>query len=108
MEEQKNDKRTLSIELDNEVKKVSITAIGDNEKIVMKQELNEEELAEATGAGGIGRPVQYGDNEPSFSSDCNNFSCPLDDLKHISEKGSTSCINKHYCTLDIILLPFRH
>ena len=56
MEEQKNDKRTLSIELDNEVmdnevKKVSITGMDKNEQVVMKQELNEEDLAEATGGG---------------------------------------------------------
>ena len=49
MEEQKNDKRTLSIELDNEVKKVSITGMDKNEQVVMKQEVNEEDLAEATG-----------------------------------------------------------
>jgi hypothetical protein len=49
MEEQKNDKRTLSIELDNEVKKVSITGMDKNEQVVMKQELNEEDITEATG-----------------------------------------------------------
>lgn len=52
MEEQKNDKRTLSIELDNEVKKVTITGMDKNEQVVMKQELNEEDLTEATGGGG--------------------------------------------------------
>lgn len=51
MEEQKNNKRTLSIEIDDEVKKVSITGMDKNEQVVMKQELNEEDLAEATGGG---------------------------------------------------------
>lgn len=51
MEEQKNNKRTLSIEIDNEVKKVSITGMDKNEQVVMKQELNEEDLTEATGGG---------------------------------------------------------
>ena len=41
MEEQKNEKRVLSIELDDEVKKVSITGMGSDEKVVMKQELDE-------------------------------------------------------------------
>ena len=49
MEEQKNEKRVLSIELDDEVKKVSITGMGSDEKVVMKQELDETELDQATG-----------------------------------------------------------
>ena len=49
MEEQKNNKRVLSIELDDSVKKVSITGLGDDEKVVMKQDINEEEIDEATG-----------------------------------------------------------
>ena len=47
--EEKKQKRVLSIELDENVKKVSITGLGDDETIVMKQELNEEELEQATG-----------------------------------------------------------
>ena len=49
MEEQKNEKRVLSIELDDEVKRVSITGMGDDEKVVMKQELSLDELEQATG-----------------------------------------------------------
>ena len=48
MEEQK-DKRILQIELDENVKKVSITGLGDDETVVMKQELDEDELDQATG-----------------------------------------------------------
>ena len=48
MEEQK-DKRVLNIELNNDVKKVSITGIGSDEKVVMRQELSEEDLEQATG-----------------------------------------------------------
>lgn len=47
--EEKKDKRVLSIELDDNVKKVSITGLGDDETVVMKQELDEEELDQATG-----------------------------------------------------------
>jgi len=36
MKEQNNNKRVLSIELDNEVKKVSITGLGSDEKVVMQ------------------------------------------------------------------------
>ena len=47
--EEKKQKRVLTIELDDDVKKVSITGLGDDETVVMKQELSEEELDEATG-----------------------------------------------------------
>ena len=47
--EEKKDKRMLSIELDENVKKVSITGLGDDNQVVMKQELDEDELDQATG-----------------------------------------------------------
>jgi len=49
MEEQKNHKRVLSIELDDNVKRVSITVMGSDEKVVMKQELDENQLDMVTG-----------------------------------------------------------
>ena len=48
MEEQK-DKRVLNIELDDDVKKVSITGKNGDEQVVMRQELSEDELDLATG-----------------------------------------------------------
>ena len=48
MEENK-DKRVLNIELDVEVKKVSITGLDQDEKVVMKQELNDEDLEQVAG-----------------------------------------------------------
>ena len=57
MEEQKNEKRVLSIELDDEVKRVSITGMGSDEKVVMKQELDEEDLKQATGGASTSRPL---------------------------------------------------
>ncbi len=48
MDEQK-DKRVLNIELSNEVKKVSITGKDGDEKVVMRQELSENDLNQATG-----------------------------------------------------------
>ena len=59
MEEQNNNKRVLSIELDDEVKKVSITGLGDDNKVVMAQELDEEEIKQATGGGSISRPFGH-------------------------------------------------
>ena len=49
MEEQKNEKRVLSIELDDEVRRVSITGKNSDETVVMKRELCEDELDQATG-----------------------------------------------------------
>lgn len=49
MEEQNNNKRVLNIELDNDVKKVSITGTNVNEKVVMKKDLSEEDIDQATG-----------------------------------------------------------
>ena len=47
--ENKNDKRVLRVALNDEVKRVSITGTDSDEKVVMRQELDEEELDKATG-----------------------------------------------------------
>ena len=63
--EEKKEKRVLTIELDDDVKKVSITGIGDDDKVVMMQELSEEDLDEAT--GGCPRPPKayFSNGSPS-------------------------------------------
>ena len=48
MDEQK-DKRVLRIALNNDVKKVSITGKNSDEKVVMRQELDEDDLDVVTG-----------------------------------------------------------
>ncbi|MBO4564538.1 MAG: hypothetical protein J5720_03810 [Bacteroidaceae bacterium] len=45
------EKRELSVELDNDVKKESITGKNSDEKVAMQQELNEEDLDKVTGGG---------------------------------------------------------
>ena len=47
--DEKKEKRVLQIELDDDVKKVSITGLGDDETVVMKQELDEEDLDQVAG-----------------------------------------------------------
>ena len=47
--EEKNEKRVLRVELNDNVKKVSITGLGHDDQVVMKQELSEEDLDQATG-----------------------------------------------------------
>jgi hypothetical protein len=47
MEEKK--KRVLQVEIDDQVKKVSIVGTDGNEKVVMKQELSDDELDQAAG-----------------------------------------------------------
>ena len=48
MEKQK-EKRILNVELDKDVKKVSITDKDDEDKVVMRQELSEDDLDQVTG-----------------------------------------------------------
>ena len=50
MEENK-DTRVLSIELNNNVKHVSITGKDSEENVVMRQELTEDDMNHATGGG---------------------------------------------------------
>ena len=50
--DEKKEKRVLQIELEENVKKVSITGLGDDNQVVMAQELDEDELDKATGGGG--------------------------------------------------------
>ena len=47
--EEKKEKRVLRIELDDDVKKVSITGKNGEEKVVMSQELDEDDLDQAAG-----------------------------------------------------------
>ena len=44
MKEENKDKRLLQVELDNNVKKVSITGVDAENKVIMKQDLNEDEI----------------------------------------------------------------
>ena len=53
---EQKDKRVLHVALDDEVKKVTITGKDSDEKVVMRQELEEDELDLAT--GGAGKPAK--------------------------------------------------
>ena len=76
--ESKNEKRVLNIELDDDVKRVSITGLGDDEKVVMKQELSEDELEQATGGKGFTPTCQSYYPCSSFQSNqCTSYSLEL-------------------------------
>ena len=47
--EEKKEKRVLQIELDDDVKKVSITGKNGDEQVVMSQELDEDDLDQVDG-----------------------------------------------------------
>ena len=51
--EKGDEKRVLRVELDDDVKKVSITGLGSDEKVVMRKELSEDELDTVAGGGGF-------------------------------------------------------
>ena len=70
MEEQK-DKRVLRVELDDEVKKVNITGLDGNEKVVMRQELDEDDLDLVVGGTG-NRFTIMEDNSPIGAMDFSN------------------------------------
>ena len=76
--EDKKDKRVLSIELDENVKKVSITGVNSEEKVVMRQELSEDDLEQATG-GYAGITI---DTIFNCSSDFSDIPGPLCSYKH--------------------------
>ena len=74
-----NDKRVLRVALDDEVKKVTITGKDADEKVVMRQELNEEDLDNVTGGYGLScrsdfLPLEYDD---FFAG----LGCPVTDHK---------------------------
>ena len=68
---EEKDKRVLRVELDDEVKKVSITGKDGDEKVVMRQELDEDELDLATG----GRGTTGGPCPPVFARGQLDRSC---------------------------------
>ena len=78
---EKKEKRVLKVELDDDVKKVSITGLGDDDKVVMMQELSEEDLDEATG-GCVHKPL-----DSYFDGDCPQyeqyFRCPQDENEEL-------------------------
>ena len=55
MKAENKDKRVLQVELDDNVKKVAITGVDADDKVVMRQELNEDDLDQV--AGGLPRCV---------------------------------------------------
>ena len=63
--EEKKEKRVLRIELDDDVKKVSITGKNGDEQVVMSQELDEDDLDQV--AGGVPSHVPLHNNKPFCS-----------------------------------------
>ena len=59
MKEENKEKRVLSIELNDDVKKVSITGVNGEEKVIMRQELSEDDLEQATGGGFFGGKCMF-------------------------------------------------
>ena len=47
-----NEKKVLSFEIDDDVKKITITGEDKDQQVVMRQELNEDDLVAVTGGAG--------------------------------------------------------
>jgi hypothetical protein len=57
MKEENKDKRLLQVELDKNVKKVSITGVDADDKVVMRKELSGDELDSVVGGMISPRPI---------------------------------------------------
>ena len=53
-----NGKRVVSFEIDDNVKKVTITSEDSNQQVVMRQELNEDDLDSVTGGSSVPHPMK--------------------------------------------------
>ena len=62
MKEENKNKRVLQVELDNNVKKVAITGVDADDKVVMRQELSEDDLDQI--AGGLPHCIHFRDRCP--------------------------------------------
>ena len=67
--EEKKEKRVLQIELDDDVKKVSITGKNGDEQVVMSQELDEDDLDQVDGG--------YNPRLPYYQFADASSGCPL-------------------------------
>ena len=67
--EEKKEKRVLQIELDDDVKKVSITGKNGDEQVVMSQELAEDDLDQVAGG--------YNPRLPYYQFMAASSGCPL-------------------------------
>ena len=67
--EEKKEKRVLQIELDDDVKKVSITGKNGDEQVVMSQELDEDDLDQVAGG--------YNPRLPCYQFQGPSGGCPL-------------------------------
>jgi hypothetical protein len=73
--EDKN-KRVVQIEIDDEVKKLTVEGVDKDAQVVMRQELSDDELDNVAGGGGgfSDRKTCY----PDLLSHCKTLGCVLD------------------------------
>ena len=68
-------KRVVQIEIDDEVKKLTVEGVDKDAQVVMRQELSDDELDNVAGGGGFSnRETCY----PDLSSYCKKLGCILD------------------------------
>ena len=70
--EKNNEKRVLRVELNDDVKKITITGTDSDEQVVMRQELSEDELDVATGG------YFLVNQKSQYTRPCSSISCPYD------------------------------
>ena len=81
--EEKKEKRLLRVELDDDVKKVSVTGMNSDEKVVMRQELSEDDLELVTGGSDVFYFESYDETTGARGA---KRVCKVDELNTIKEE----------------------
>ncbi len=88
--EEKKEKRLLRVELDDDVKKVSVTGMNSDEKVVMRQELSEDDLELVTGGSDVFNFESY--DETTGARGAKRI-CKVDELNTIKEEVDGSALS---------------
>jgi hypothetical protein len=87
--EEKKEKRLLRVELDDDVKKVSVTGMNSDEKVVMRQELSEDDLELVTGGSDVFYFESYDETTGARGA---KRVCKVDELNTIKEGVGCSAL----------------
>lgn len=88
--EEKKEKRLLRVELDDDVKKVSVTGMNSDEKVVMRQELSEDDLELVTGGSDVFYFESYDETTGARGA---SRVCKVDELNTIKEEVDGSALS---------------
>ena len=88
--EEKKEKRLLRVELDDDVKKVSVTGMNSDEKVVMRQELSEDDLELVTGGSDVFNLESYDETTGARTA---KRTCKVDEQPLVKEEVGGSALS---------------